>query len=86
MNIGGPEILISILIVLPLAFVAWGVIDALLHPGWAWRQAGKSKVFWIVLQVGGLLFFGVGGLLMAIVYLAAVRPEVVQTQAERQGR
>ena len=59
----------------PLVVVVWGVVDASSHPNWAWEAAGQSKTLWIVLQVVGL-FFCLVGLVLAIVYLAAIAPKV----------
>lgn len=61
------------------AFVVWGIVDAATRPDAAWTVAGQNKVLWIVLQAGGLFFFGLG-LIFAIVYFAAIRPKVMAAQ------
>lgn len=49
---------------------AWGVIDAARIPPAAWLGAGRSKRFWIALQVV-TLYIG------TVIYLAAVRRDVL---------
>lgn len=53
-----------------LALPLFGVFDALRIPSSAWEMAGRSKRFWILLQVFGLY-------LGAIAYLAGVRRDVL---------
>jgi len=64
-----------------LVLVIWGIADAAGRPEWAWTAAGQNKTLWIVLQAVGLIFCLVG-LVLAIVYLASIRPKV---QAAQQG-
>ena len=52
-----------------LAVPAAGVVDAARLPAEAWRQAGRSKRLWILLQVAGLY-------LGAVAYFAGVRRDV----------
>ncbi len=55
-----------------ICFVAlplWGVVDAARLPKRAWEAAGRSKRFWIALQVL-TLYLG------AVAYLAGVRKDV----------
>ena len=52
------------------ALPAWGVFDAARIPEHAWRSAGRSKRFWIVIQIV-LLYIGV------VMYLAGVRRDVL---------
>ncbi len=67
----------ALLLGLPsLLITLWGIIDAANRPDYAWAAAGQNKLLWILLQAGGLVITGIGGLIMAIVYLAAIRPKV----------
>lgn len=75
MNLGAPELLIGFI---PLALMIWGVADAASRPDWAWQRSGQSKALWIVLQVVGL--FVCLGWILSIVYLAAIRPQVMRHQ------
>ena len=70
----GLAILFMLLSLASLGLVIWGIVDAAQRPDAAWQQAGQNKTLWIVLQAVGLLFC-VGGI-FAVIYLAAVRPQV----------
>jgi hypothetical protein len=52
------------------AVPAWGVIDAARLPASAWDRAGRSKRFWILLQVL-TLYLG------SVAYVAGVRSDVL---------
>jgi hypothetical protein len=68
-----------ILVVVTLVGVAvplWAIIDALIRPAAAFRAAGSSKALWVTLVLVLWLLTGVLGLLLAVVYLAAIRPRV----------
>jgi uncharacterized membrane protein len=78
MNLGAPELLILLIGLVPLALTIWGIADAAGRPDGAWQQSGQSKVLWIVLQVVGL--FVCLGWILSIVYLAAIRPQVMRYQ------
>ena len=54
----------------------WAIIDAAMRPTVAWQAAGQSKVLWIALVAIGTLLTGLIGVILAIVYLAAIRPKV----------
>ena len=66
-----------------LAVTLWGIIDAANRPDYAWTAAEQNKTLWVALQGFGLLFAGLGGLLMAVVYLAVIRPKVKSGEAAR---
>jgi len=51
------------------ALPVWGVIDAARIPAKAWESAGRSKRFWILIQIL-LLYIG------AVMYVAGVRRDV----------
>jgi hypothetical protein len=71
----------GVIIVLGLAAVAlsiWALVDTLTRPDWAWQAAGQNKVLWIVLNIVG---FFICGLVIAIIYLAVIRPKVAAAQS-----
>lgn len=80
MNVGAPELVILLLIiVVPYVAIIWGIVDAATRPGWAWQAAGQNKVLWIALQAIGL-FLGPAGIILAVAYLAAIRSQVARQQ------
>jgi hypothetical protein len=69
--LGPNELLIILALCAALAFVLWGIADAVRRPPAAWRAAGVSMTMAIVLQV--LL-----GPLGTLLYLLTVRPRLVR--------
>lgn len=69
MNLGGPELLIMLVVFAFAVFPIWGIVDAALRPDNVWTRANQNKVVWILLQ----FFLGILG---AIVYFAAIRPKL----------
>jgi predicted membrane-bound dolichyl-phosphate-mannose-protein mannosyltransferase len=63
------DVIEIIFLVCFFALPAWGVIDAARFPDEAWKAAGRSKRFWILIQIV-LLYIG------AVMYLAGVRRDV----------
>lgn len=59
----------TVLLVIFLAVPLWGVFDAARIPADAWEKAGRSKRFWIAIQVV-TLYIG------AVAYIAGVRRDV----------
>lgn len=71
--------IIEIFLLVGLLFIVipvWGIVDAAKRPDYAWSAAGQNKVLWIALQAAGAIFTGFGGVVMAVVYLVAIRPMV----------
>ena len=66
-----------------LAIPIWALVDAGTKPSAAFDAAGSSKVLWIVLIAALWVFTGIVGLIVAIVYLASVRPRVQAIVQER---
>ncbi len=58
-----------------LALPIWGIIDAAGRPDVQWTTAGQSKGLWIALMAVGTVFRG-AGIVLSIVYLAAIRPKL----------
>jgi hypothetical protein len=78
MNLGAPELVVVLFGIVPVVLPIWGIADAASRPEWAWQQSGQNKVLWVVLQaVATLLCLG---WVLAIVYLAAIRPQVARLQ------
>jgi Protein of unknown function (DUF2516) len=85
-DIYGPDLLIVVLVlvvglVLGLAVPLWAIIDAAGRPTGAFEAAGSSKGMWIALIAVFWLLTGIVGLILAIVYLAAIRPSVRNAMA-----
>lgn len=59
----------AVLLVIFLVVPLWAIFDAARIPSDAWQKAGRSKRFWIVIQVV-TLYIG------AIMYVAGVRRDV----------
>lgn len=82
MNLGPAEVLIILgLVVLPLLAVL-ALVDAAVHPNWAWEEASQNKTLWVVLLVVGL-FLSLVGTVLALIYLFGIRPQVVRAQHAR---
>ncbi len=75
-TLGTPEVFIVGMILLPFALVIWAVVHAASQPQAAWGSIGKSRGMWITILLVGLFFFGVVGLILAIIYLVSVRPKL----------
>jgi len=78
-NIGPTELLL-VLVVLGLTIVGfglpiWAIVHAARAPDAAWDAVGQSRATWIALLAVGL-FLSPIGLLLALVYIATVRPKV----------
>ena len=57
------------LLVVFLFVPLWGVVDAARIPSDAWKKAGRSKRFWVFIQVA-TLYIG------AVIYIAGIRRDV----------
>jgi hypothetical protein len=80
---GGGLAFFALLGLASLGLVIWAVVDAASRPDWAWLQSGQSKGLWIALPIVLLLFCGIVGAILAVVYLASIRPQVMA--AEQSG-
>jgi Na+-transporting NADH:ubiquinone oxidoreductase subunit NqrE len=85
MDLGPIEIVIIVvlalvLVGLSLALPIWAIVDAAGRPDAVWTAAGQNKVLWIVLIAALTVTCGAGWI-VAIVYLAAIRPKLVAAQA-----
>ena len=68
----GVDILIIFLFLISLGVVIWAIVDVARQP--AISPMGKTG--WIIGMVLGTFLFGVIGLVVAVIYLAAVRPRL----------
>jgi hypothetical protein len=59
-----------------LVIPVWAIVDATSRPAGALAAAGSSKPMWIVLIVIGWFATGLIGNVLAVVYLASIRPRV----------
>jgi hypothetical protein len=69
-------VFVLLVLVVGLVVPVWAIIDAASRPSGAFSAAGSSKTMWIVLIVIGWLVTGLIGVVLAIVYLASIRPRV----------
>jgi len=76
-DVFGPDLFIVAIIGL-LGFVIpiWAIVDAASRPSAAFSAAGSSKVMWISLIAVFWFITGIVGLILAVVYLASIRPRV----------
>lgn len=63
------DVIEAVLLGIFLAVPLWGAVDAARIPSDAWGKAGRSKRFWIAIQVV-TLYIG------AVAYIAGVRRDV----------
>jgi hypothetical protein len=76
-DVFGPDIFVVIVIFLVgLVIPVWAIVDAASRPSGAFAAAGSSKTLWIVVIVIGWLVTGLIGIVLAVVYLASIRPRV----------
>jgi hypothetical protein len=59
-------------LVLPI----WAIVDAIVRPGAAFTAASSSKGFWIGVLLASWIITGIVGVVLAVVYLASIRPRV----------
>ena len=86
-EIASLDFVLLLLLVFALPFIAvplWAIIDAAHRPDAAWRASGHSKATWLVLLIV-FFFFEPFGVILSIVYLAAIRGQVVASQGRTQG-
>ncbi|HEY7916942.1 MAG TPA: DUF2516 family protein [Acidimicrobiales bacterium] len=73
---GVQGLLILAVMLVSLGVGIWAIADAISRPAGAFAAAGSSKGLWIALIVLAWIFTGPLGLILAIVYLASIRPRV----------
>jgi Protein of unknown function (DUF2516) len=73
---GVDGLIVMAVFVVSLVVSIWAIADAVSRPTGAFTAAGSSKGLWIALIVLTWIFTGFIGLILAIVYLASIRPRV----------
>ena len=71
----GVDWVFPIMLVL-LVLGVWALVDVISRSTHAFKAAEKSKTFWLVLLIVGLVFAGVLSGLLGVFYLVTVRPKV----------
>lgn len=64
---------IEAVLVASVLFVLWAVIDAAVRPLEEWDAIGYSKPVWLVVQIAGLLLFGIPGATLSLYYAFFLR-------------
>jgi hypothetical protein len=82
----GGLLLIGLAALATVAVTIWAVVDACRHEEVAWRRIGHSRPLWIVLLLGAWLVTGIAGVVLALVYLGAVRPRLLAAAREQPRR
>jgi len=70
-----------LLMLASLAIPIWAIVDAITRPSAAFAAANSSKGLWIALVALTTFFTGIIGLVLAIAYLASIRPRVKAVMA-----
>jgi hypothetical protein len=73
---GGGGLLVLVIALASLVVPIWALIDSISRPSGAFTAAGSSKGMWIALIVVSWLLTGIIGVVLAVVYLASIRPRV----------
>jgi uncharacterized membrane protein YidH (DUF202 family) len=73
-NLGGPELILILLVLVPFALVVFTIVDAARRPDAQFRAAGQNRTVWLVVGIAALVVPCVW--LGAVYYLAAVRPKL----------
>ena len=81
MNLGPAEMIILVGILVLLVLPVWAIVDALQATEAQWEAIGQQRTLWLVLIAAGTLCGGLIGTILAIVYLATVRPKLRTAQA-----
>jgi hypothetical protein len=83
--VAGPDLVVAILIpVAILATVIWAIVDVARRPTAVLTRG--SKTAWIAGLVISTLLFEIVGVVVALVYLVAIRPRLARAATEPQDR
>jgi DUF1707 SHOCT-like domain/Protein of unknown function (DUF2516) len=69
-------LLVAVVLAVALGIPLWAIIDASQRPASSFQQVGSDKSRWVLLLVLLTIFFNIGGIVAAAVYLASVRPKL----------
>ena len=67
---------LTVLALVALGICIWAIADAASRPTGAFAAAGSNKAMWIALIAVFYFLTGVIGTVLAVVYLANIRPRV----------
>jgi hypothetical protein len=67
---------VTVLALVALGICIWAIADAASRPTGAFVAAGSNKVMWIALIAVFYFLTGIIGTILALVYLASIRPRV----------
>jgi hypothetical protein len=67
---------VTVLALVALGICIWAIADAASRPKGAFVAAGSNKVMWIALIAVFYFVTGIIGTILALVYLARIRPRV----------
>lgn len=86
-DVFGPDLVVVLFALIiglgGLIVTIWAIVDAAMKPSAAFNAAGSSKPMWISLIAVFYFFTGIVGMILAIVYLASIRPRVVAAMGQR---
>ena len=68
--------LLSVLAIVALGICIWAIADAASRSSGAFAAAGSNKVMWIALIAVFYFVTGIIGVILAVVYLASIRPRI----------
>ncbi len=80
------EIILLVFLIIVLAGLLipiWALADVGAKPAAAFDAAGSSKGMWMGLIIAFWVLTGIVGLVLAIVYMASVRPRVAGAMVQR---
>jgi len=73
----GPDVFVLLIPLAILGLVVWAIVDVAQRPSSA--LSTRAKTAWIIGLVVGTLLFGIVGVIIALVYLVAVRPRLTRS-------
>ena len=85
-SIGGAYgVLVWIGLAIAIVTPVWAIVDAISRPTAAFHAAGSSKALWLTLLIATWILTILIGLVLAVVYLVAIRPRVRAATHEGPG-
>jgi Protein of unknown function (DUF2516) len=73
---GADGVIVLAIGLIALAIPLWALVDAISRPSGAFAAARSSTWMWIGLIALFWMFTGIVGVVLAVVYLASIRPRV----------
>jgi Domain of unknown function (DUF1707)/Protein of unknown function (DUF2516) len=74
--LGGMLVVGGVVVLAVLGITIWAIVDACHQPQWAWSRIGQNRALWVGLLLVSWLATGIVGFVLALVYLASVRPRL----------